>query len=80
MMPRKPALKVEKLSDEFGQYTIFLQCECGHTRKAVPKTFAKVAGWDAHLVDVVKRLRCSKCGKKKVSFKVSPPSPYDKPR
>jgi len=77
-MPRKPALKVEKLSDEFGQYTIFLQCECGHTRKAVPKTFANMAGWDALLVDVVKRLRCSKCGRKRVSFKVQPPSAYDR--
>ncbi len=78
MMPQKPRLNVEKLSDEFGQYTIFLQCECGHTRKAVPKTFANVAGWDAHLVDVVKRLRCSKCGKKKVKATVSAISPYDR--
>jgi len=78
VMPRKPALKIEKLSDEFGQYTIFLQCECGHSRKAIPKTFANVAGWDALLADVVKRLRCSKCGKKKVMATVAPISPYDK--
>jgi hypothetical protein len=76
-MPRQP-LKVEKLSDNFGQYTILLKCECGHTRKAIPKTFANVAGWDARLVDMVKRLRRSKCNQKKVTFTVHPPSVYDK--
>jgi hypothetical protein len=76
-MPRQP-LKVTKLSDEFGQYSILLKCECGHTMKAVPKTFANVAGWDALLIDVVKRLRCSKCNKKKVSFQVLELSPYEK--
>jgi hypothetical protein len=76
-MPRNH-LKVEKLSDEFGQYTILLKCECGHTRTAIPKTFANVAGWDALLSDVVKRLRCSKCDKKRVTFTVAPISPYDK--
>jgi hypothetical protein len=76
-MPRNQ-LKVEKLSDEFGQYTILLKCACGHTRKAIPKTFANMAGWDALLVDVVKRLRCSKCNQKKVTFTVHPPSVYDR--
>ena len=70
----------EKLSDEFGQYTILLKCACGHTRRAIPKTFANVAGWDALLADIVKRLRCSKCDKKSVSYQVFALSPYEKPR
>jgi hypothetical protein len=58
-------LEVEKLSDHFGQYTIYIRCECGHIRKAFPNTLAAIAGWEAKLADVVKRLRCSKCHQKK---------------
>lgn len=58
-------LKIDKLSDEFGQYTIYLTCSCGHIRRCNPHTFAALAGWDAKLADVVRRLRCSKCNRKK---------------
>ena len=58
-------LPIDKLSDHFGQYVIFLRCECGHIRRCHPHTFAALAGWDARLDDVVKRLRCSKCNAKK---------------
>ena len=58
-------LKVDRLSDEFGQYLIYLKCECGHIRRYHPKTLANDAGWDARLEDIVKRLRCSKCNQKK---------------
>ena len=57
-------LKVEKLSDEFGQYLIYLRCECGHIRQCHPRTFAAISGWNAKLDDVVRRLRCSKCNRK----------------
>jgi hypothetical protein len=53
-------LKVDKLADEFGQYLILIECRCGHTRRCHPSTLAAIAGWDARLVDIVKRLRCSK--------------------
>jgi hypothetical protein len=52
---------VEKLSDHFGQYLIYLRCTCGHIRRCYPATFAGMAGWDAKLADIVKRLRCTKC-------------------
>ena len=58
-------LKIPKLSDEFGQYVIYLRCECGHIRRCHPHTLAAFAGWDARLDDVVKRLRCTKCNAKK---------------
>jgi hypothetical protein len=64
VIPPRPTLKIEKLSDNFGQFVITLRCECGHARNASPKTFAGIAGWDAKLTDVVKRARCSKCGKR----------------
>jgi hypothetical protein len=54
-------LQIDKLSDEFGQYVIYLRCACGHLRRCHPDTLAAFAGWDAKLGDVVKRLRCSKC-------------------
>jgi len=58
-------LKIDKLSDEFGQFVIILTCECGHTRRCYPATLANIAGWDAKLADIVKRLRCTKCSKRK---------------
>ena len=57
--------RVVKLSDEFGQYSIRLVCECGYSRLCYPHELAKFAGWDAVLADLVRRLRCSKCGQKK---------------
>lgn len=64
-MRRDP--QIEKLSDEFGQYKLVLTCECAHVRRASPHTLANLCGWDAPIAQVVKRLRCSKCGKKKCS-------------
>jgi hypothetical protein len=57
-------LKIDKLSDEFGQYLIFIECGCGHSRRC-HQTLAAIAGWDARPNDVVKRMRCSKCNQKK---------------
>lgn len=54
-------LQVEKLSDDFGQYLIYLECECGYVRRCNPSTLAAFAGWEARLDDVVKRVRCTKC-------------------
>src|SRR5580700_2871474 len=57
---------VEKLSDEFGQYTLEFKCSaCGHERIADPHTLGRLCGWNAKLEDVAKRMRCSMCGKKK---------------
>jgi len=58
-------LPIEKLDDEFGQYVIYLKCECGHIRRCRPHTLAAFAGWQARLADVIRRLRCSKCNRKK---------------
>lgn len=64
---------VDKLSDEFGQYTLVMKCaECGHERKAVPHTLGRLCGWDARLETVAKRMRCSKCGKKRCTLKAFP--------
>jgi ribosomal protein S14 len=72
------AFHIEKLSDEFGQYTLVLKCsECGHERKADPLTLGRLCGWDARLEDVAKRMRCSKCGKKRCVLRAFPPK---KPR
>jgi hypothetical protein len=77
MMPPRAPLTVVKLSDHFGQYVLTLKCECGHTRTAQPQTFAAIAGWDALLVEVLKRLRCSKCGGHKCSVTVRPETKRD---
>jgi rRNA maturation protein Nop10 len=65
---------IDKLSDEFGQYTLLLKCaECGHERSASPTTLGRLCGWDARLETVAKRMRCSKCGKKNCTLRAVPP-------
>jgi hypothetical protein len=76
-MPPRPELSVVKLADHFGQYVITITCSCGHTRNARPQTFAALAGWDALLVDVIKRLRCSRCGERKCTAAVRPETKRD---
>jgi hypothetical protein len=69
-----PAFRIERLSDEFGQYTLVLTCgECRHERKADPQLLGRLCGWDARLDDIAMRLRCSKCGKKACTIRAIPP-------
>ncbi len=63
---------IDRLSDEFGQYVIYLACACGHERRCEPRTLANIAGWDARLVDVAKRMRCSKCARRGCRARVVP--------
>jgi hypothetical protein len=45
----------------------------------MPHTLAGFAGWDAKLQDVVRRLRCSKCDKKRCTartFALTKPRDY----
>ena len=68
--------KVDKLSDEFGQYELILKCgACGHERRTLPRALANVAGWEAKLEDVTRRLRCSKCGERECAARALPSSP-----
>lgn len=77
MMPPRPPLTVVRLSDHFGQYVLTLHCECGHTRSAQPSTLAAIAGWDALLQDLVKRLCCSRCGQRGCTASVRPETKRD---
>jgi hypothetical protein len=72
MMPPRPPFTVVRLSDHGGQYVMILKCECGHRRSPRPQTLAALAGWDALLADVVRRLRCSRCGRRGCSAKARP--------
>jgi hypothetical protein len=68
--------RVEKLADEFGQYELYLKCEsCLHERHTTPHLLAKICGWDARLTDVVRRLRCSVCGKHQCTARAVPVMP-----
>lgn len=78
MMPPRLTPNVTKLSDHGGQFLIIVTCSCGHTRTARPQTLARMAGWDALLVDVVKRMRCSKCGARKCSVELRPETKRDR--
>ena len=66
--------QIDKLSDEFGQYTLIIKCgRCSHERVTQPTALGRLCGWDARLDDVAKRMRCSKCGKKQCSLRAVPP-------
>lgn len=64
-MPRE--LKIERLDDEFGQYLLILSCPCGHVRECEPRSLANFAGWHVRIDDLVRRMRCSICGRKTCS-------------
>ena len=67
------AFHVEKLSDEFGQYTLILKCSaCGYERVTSPKILGRLCGRDTRLDEVAKRMRCSKCGKKQCTARAVP--------
>ena|SRR5271155_5728697 len=64
---------VTRLSDEFGQYLLYLKCSaCTHERQTYPNLLAHMCGWDAPLTSVEKRLRCSKCGQKRCQIRAVP--------
>jgi len=70
--------RVDKLSDEFGQYTLILRCAaCGYERLAQPHTLGRLCGWDARLEEIARRMRCSKCGEKQCRVRAVP---LQKPR
>jgi hypothetical protein len=77
MMPPRQPFTVDKLSDRGGQYLVVIHCKCGHSRTARPATLAKFAGWDALLADVVKRMRCLKCGGRDCSVTLYPETKRD---
>jgi len=77
MMPPRPPVNVVKLSDHGGQFVLTVKCACGHARTAQPQTLARFAGWDALLVDVVKRMRCSRCDARNCSISVRPETKRD---
>jgi hypothetical protein len=56
-------LTVVRLADHFGQYVLTLTCTCSHSRTAQPQKLSRLAGRDTVLSDVVRRQRCSECGK-----------------
>jgi len=67
------AFHVEKLSDEFGQYLLVLECAgCGHQRRTNPQAVARLFGWDLTLETIARRLRCSRCGKRQCSARAVP--------
>jgi len=70
VIPPRPPPEIDRLGDNFGQYVITLKCACEHARRAQPATLAAFAGWEARLVDVVRRMRCSKCGERRCSTSV----------
>jgi hypothetical protein len=73
---------ITKLSDRFGDYVLVITCrQCKHGRRTEPHALARVLGWDASLVKVAARLRCSNCGAKDCQIATeSIPRPRGEPK
>ena len=62
---------IRKLDDRFGDYLLVLQCrKCQHSRSALPEAFARIVGWSVLIDDLVRRMRCSKCGAQSPAWSV----------
>lgn len=68
-MHRPP--KTSKLADWRTGYALIIACRsCKHTRRTDPQSLAKLLGWDAPLIVVTARLRCSNCYAKDCEIQV----------
>jgi hypothetical protein len=58
-------------SDRDAEQISAAPCDPISAGRCYPRTFAAIAGGDSNLKDVIKRLRCSKCGERKCEAKVT---------
>lgn len=59
-MHRPP--RTSKLADWRTGYALIISCRsCKHSRRTDPQSLAKLLGWEAALIVVTARLRCSNC-------------------
>jgi hypothetical protein len=73
----RASLTVRQAIRSFWPIYLTLKCECGYTGTAQPETLAALAGWDALLATVVKRLRYLRCGRRRCSATVRPETKRD---
>jgi hypothetical protein len=67
-----PLSKVQQLSDYEGRFLLSVQCvACKHERAIRATSLAHRMGKAARVTDVVRRMRCSKCGGRRVEVAVS---------
>jgi hypothetical protein len=52
---------IKKLSDNFGNFVMRVECKCGHLRDVQTAFLEKLAGRDCTLEKLTGLLRCSKC-------------------
>jgi hypothetical protein len=68
-MHRPP--RSSRLADWRTGYTLIIGCRnCKHTRRTEPHSLAKLLGWEAPLIVVTARLRCSNCYAKDCEIQV----------
>ncbi|MET0281695.1 MAG: hypothetical protein ABW278_11340 [Steroidobacteraceae bacterium] len=67
-----PLSTVRLLCDFDGQFLLSVQClQCRHERPLQAWHLARIAGRDAPVLEVVRRLRCSQCGARRVDVQVA---------
>lgn len=69
-----PLSAAKRLSDYGGNFVLSVLCQnptCRHERAIPAAALARRAGRDAFVVDVVKRLRCSRCNRRRVDVLVA---------
>jgi hypothetical protein len=66
-----PLSFVRRFSDYNGQFVLIVQClGCRHERAIPAPVIARRIGPDAPVAETVRRLRCSRCGGRKVDVLV----------
>ena len=66
-----PVSVVSRLSDFEGRFVLSIQClECGHESPIAAHNLAQKCGRNTLVTAVVKRLRCSECGGRRVDVGV----------
>lgn len=66
-----PLSSVRRLRDYNGMFVLSVQCTaCKHERPISAEFLARIAGRDALVAQVVRRLRCSKCDGREIDVMV----------
>jgi len=67
-----PLSAVRQLSDFGGDFVLSVQCQaCRHERPLPARELAQRLGREARVKDIVRRLRCSRCGVRDVDVQVA---------
>jgi hypothetical protein len=64
-------IQVQRLEDRFFDYVLIItRKRCMHSRRADPVALAQIVGASTRIVDVMPRMRCTKCQAKGADYNI----------